>query len=573
MMKTTPADCVPLSTSKKIQVLQEAGEDMDWYPTTQEIMEAMKKDIWNYLKNHEHDSGSQRRHHENIEIRTFYDDNNKHQTTLNIGTFLDIGAGDGRVLDFFGADQKYGIEVARAQADDLIRRGVFIIGRNYWDVTLIDQDYSLIYSNPPFSQFEQWVNKLLRECNFCLLYLVMPIRWKNQPEITKELERYEATVVGEYDFSKADRKARGKVNLVRVNAPWVKDEEAHSKYRYQQTVENAFDRWVREYIADFEEKADRPWEEEEEQAVDLKKSPIDQLIADYEREKADLGAAFTAIGKLDPEIIKLMGQDKASMMEIIKKSIAGLKSKYWRVAFDKLDPVRTRMTQKTRDEIFRKIREFNLLDFNADNIYSIAVWIINNTNVGILEQIGEVFDGLTSKEFIEEYKSNKHWTKSDWRHTERDWKYKNLPSRWKLGLDYRIVVGTHNYNGYSYMGRYTIVDDFIVICQNLGFPISPTYKPDYELHQTEQEFYTFDGELAFTMRYYTGNKNAHLKINKKLLMKFNVEVAKIRKWMSDPDDVAEEYNIPKDEAAMLWNTGLALLGTSDVKMIEHREAV
>ena len=37
----------------------------------------------------------------------------------------------------FEADKKYGIEIARAQADDLIRKGVFIIGRDFWDVTLI----------------------------------------------------------------------------------------------------------------------------------------------------------------------------------------------------------------------------------------------------------------------------------------------------------------------------------------------------------------------------------------------------------------------------------------------------
>ena len=442
-----------------------------------------------------------------------------------------------------------------------------------FDVYLNDQYYSLIFSNPPFSQFERWVNKILVDCNFCVLYLVMPVRWQDQNEITRELKRYEATVVGEFDFSKADREARGKVHLVRVNAPWKKDVDSkHGHYVYQETLENAFERWIREYIADF---VDEPefdhWEEERKQELALKMTPIDQLISDFERDRKNLGAAFQAIGRLEPEIIKLMGQDKKSMLEIIRKAIEGLKSKYWRAAFNKLDPVQKRMTYKTRERIFRDIDEFKTLDFNADNIYSIVIWIINNCNIGILEQIGEVFDTLTSPEFIEEYKSNRHWKKSDWRHTERDWKYEKLPPRWKLGLDYRIVVGTYYYDRYS--GSRTIVDDFIIICRNLGFPIDPEYTPDYKLHQTEQKFFTEDGELAFTMRYYTGNHNAHLKINKRLLMKFNIEVAKIRRWMSDPDDVAEEYDIPKDEAARLWNSGLSLLGTGDVKMLEFKEEV
>ena len=563
-------------TARKIRTLRAADEDFEFYPTTPEILEAMKKDIWAYLRSHEDDYADRNR--DRVHIHTDWE-GSKQKERLDIHSFLDIGAGDGRVLDYLDKEQgsshchKYGIEIARAQADDLIRRGVFIIGRDYWDVDLSDQYYSLIFSNPPFSQLERWVNKILYECNFSILYLVMPIRWKNLTDIKKELERYEATIVGEFDFSEADREARGRVNLVRINAPWHKEEgigNKKNKYTgHQQSVEDAFERWVREYIAEFPEEENTPWQVEEEQALALRNSPIDQLLIDYEQEKQNLAEAFRAIGKLEPAIIKLMGQDKNSMLEIIRKAIEGLKSKYWRAAFDKLEPVRKRMIRKTRERIFEKIKEFISLDFNADNIYSIAIWIINNTNVGILDQIGEVFDEMTTAEYIEQYKSNKHWTKSDWRHTHSSYKYDKLPARWKLGLDYRIVIATYNYDRYASQ-HHTLVDDFIIICSNLGFEISPNCEPDYKQHQSEQEFYTLDGELAFTMRYYTGNRNAHLKINKKLLMKFNIEVAKIRKWMSEPDDVVQEYGVPKDEAVKMWNSGVALLGSSDVQMLEYK---
>jgi SAM-dependent methyltransferase len=557
-------------TNKKLRALEAGHEDFEWYPTTPEIMEAMGKDIMDYLEKHEnHYASKWRGRKEGIELRTEYSNDKEKSKRADIESFLDIGAGDGRVLEYFEANKKYGIEIARAQADDLIRRQVFLIGRNYWDVNLNDQSYSLIYSNPPFSQFDRWVNKILTECNFCLLYLVMPVRWEHQEMITRELSRYEAAIVGEFNFSKADREARGKVHLVRVNAPWKYDKQ--EKFTHQESVENAFERWVRDYIADFkDEKKISEWEEEREQALALKMTPIDQLVSDYEEEKQNLGAAFKAIGKLKPEIIKLLGQNKESMLEIIRKAIEGLKIKYWRAAFDKLEPVQKRMTMKTRDNIFEKIKEFRTLDFNADNIYSIIIWIINNSNIGILDQIGEVFDAMTSKEYIETYKSNRHWAKSDWRHTDKSWKYEKLPPRWKLGLDYRIVINTYFYNYYD---KYSVVDDFIVICGNLGFPISKYDRPNYTIHSAEQKFLTEDGELAFTMRYYTGNQNAHLKINKKLLMKFNVEVAKIRKWLSDPDDVVEEFDIPKAEAAKLWNSGVSLLGASDMKMLEFKEVV
>jgi len=56
-------------------------------------------------------------------------------------------------------------------------------------------------------------------------------------------------------------------------------------------------------------------------------------------------------------------------------------------------------------------------------------------------------------------------------------------------------------------------------------------------------------------------------------MKFNIEVAKIRKWMSDPGDVVEEYGVSEQEAAQLWRSPLALVGNADVKMLEFKEAV
>jgi hypothetical protein len=555
-------------TTKKLRTLEAGHEDFEWYPTTPEIMEAMKKDIWAYLRGHKSDYSSHCENNENVKIRTEY-----HKSeTLYIHSFLDIGAGDGRVLDFLEADKKYGIEIAKGQADDLIRRGVFLIGRDFWIADLMNDDYGLVFSNPPFSRFEDWVVKILYECNFEILYLVMPVRWKSDKKIARELERYEAAVVGEFDFSKADREARGRVNLVRINAPWIKTEKGE-KTRRQKTLEDSFERWVHDYIADFSNIPDSNYEYsrfvgDEEKALKLNLAPIDQLIEDYENEKETLRQAFAVIGKLPQNVVEMLGQDRRSMMEIIRKSISGLKTKYWRAAFNKLDPVRERMTQETRNHIFTSIKEFNTLDFNAGNIYSVIIWLINNANVGILDQIGEVFDNLATKENIQNYKSNRHWIKSDWKHTQSDWRYKYLPERWKLGtLDYRIVVRTYRRDGA------TVVDDFIVICRNLGWPISRNCKPDYTLHQVSQEFYSEDGELAFTMRFYTGNQNVHLKINKKLLMKFNVEVAKIRTWITGPDDVAEEFSVSKAEAAKLWNSSLSLLGANDVRMLEFKEAM
>jgi NACalpha-BTF3-like transcription factor len=390
----------------------------------------------------------------------------------------------------------------------------------------------------------------------------MPERWKNSSILKNGIERFETTIVGEFDFSEANRQARGKVNLVRVNRNWIINEEYD--IAYQEKLENVFERWVRENIADFKEEERYNYEKEQETALKLKQTDIDLLIERYEEDKENLRKAFEIIGTLDSDIIKMFGQTKDSMLEIIRKSIKGLKHKYWRIAFDKLDPVKKRMTLATRQSIFDRIREFEKLDFNADNIYSIVIWIINNTNFSITEQVCEVFDKMTNKEYIEEYKSNRHWAKGDWKYTQSDWMRDELPDRWKLGLDYRIVLHTY----FMKYDKLTIVDDFIIICNNLGFPIQENCEPDYTLHNAKQEFYTTSGELAFTMRYYTGNQNAHLKINKKILIKFNVQVAKIRQWLSTPEAIVDDFDVDLDEAVQLWKSSVNLLGMNDVKMLE-----
>jgi hypothetical protein len=111
------------------------------------------------------------------------------------------------------------------------------------------------------------------------------------------------------------------------------------------------------------------------------------------------------------------------------------------------------------------------------------------------------------------------------------------------------------------------VDDFIVICRNLGYHI-PTYR---DLNQDNiggaQDFYTTDGELAFTVRLYK-NRNAHLKINQKLMMKFNIEVARLRRWINSHQDIQDEFDVSPVEAYKLWNaSNVRRLEASDIKLL------
>jgi hypothetical protein len=177
------------NTSQKIRALQAAGEDFEWYPTTEEILAAFREDLYTQAK----------RFNENSRM-DMYDMfcNNTFENIVSVKSLLDVGAGDGRV---FGAikdidatrrfiiDEKYGIEIARAQSDDLIRKGVFIIGRDFFQTALVDKQYSVIFSNPPYSIYEDWTIRLLKEASFGIMYLVLPVRWENNKDIAREIKQ------------------------------------------------------------------------------------------------------------------------------------------------------------------------------------------------------------------------------------------------------------------------------------------------------------------------------------------------------------------------------------------------
>jgi hypothetical protein len=205
------------ATSRKLKALTLGKEDFEWYPTTDEILKAMNSDLHGlFVKDALTGRGNSFNRRERLfSSNTSYNyQTKKSETHYTIYSFLDVGAGDGRVFDALRGingdmeiDKRYGIEIAKAQADDLINRDIFIIGRDFFRTTLIDKWYSVIFSNPPYSRFVPWVEKLLKEANFGVMYLVLPLRWKSSIEPKCGIELYDVKIIGSFDFLDAERKA------------------------------------------------------------------------------------------------------------------------------------------------------------------------------------------------------------------------------------------------------------------------------------------------------------------------------------------------------------------------------
>lgn len=138
-----------------VAVLKENDQDHEWYPTTETMIEVVKRHI-----------------------------------PEDASSILDIGAGDGRVLESLKEKCKYaklyGIEVSsiliQAQHRDIIPLGTDLFEQN---LSALPVDF--IFCNPKYSEYEEWTCKIISEGYAERAFLVIPQRWKDSKLIEKDL--------------------------------------------------------------------------------------------------------------------------------------------------------------------------------------------------------------------------------------------------------------------------------------------------------------------------------------------------------------------------------------------------
>ncbi|KKN25370.1 hypothetical protein LCGC14_0885300 [marine sediment metagenome] len=159
-------------TMERVQILKENGEDFEFYPTTDDMIRAV------------------------------------FAAAGSFGSMLDIGAGDGRVLekihklkisrakkdkyDFFGSLDKYAIEKSLVLIENM-PPDISIVGTDFLLQALIDKKVDLVFCNPPYSQYEAWAVKIIKEANAKTVFLIIPDRWKDSKLIKRALEQRNAS--------------------------------------------------------------------------------------------------------------------------------------------------------------------------------------------------------------------------------------------------------------------------------------------------------------------------------------------------------------------------------------------
>lgn len=538
-----------------VSELRQSGQDFEWYPTTKEIIDCVKEDLRKFASVRE---GS--------EIRE---------------SILDCGAGDGRVLNALTEGSKYAIEMAKPLIEQL-SPDIFIVGTDFHRQTLLDKKVNAVFSNPPYRDYVAWSLKIIKEANAPVAYLVIPERWESNRDIQDAIEARKAIadVIGEYDFLDADRKARARVHVVRVN---LYGQERQYWYQNSGPRVDPFEAWFDEsFKLNVSEGKASDWEKREatKSAVESKVRASHELIKDKglvntleELYHADLGHLihnYQSVCSLDAELLCELGVSVSGLREALKLKISSLKSIYWYELFNSLSAVTDRLTSDSREKMLNTLTEHTHIDFTADNAHALVVWMVKNANKYYDAQLINIVERMTEKANIALYKSNQRtFGDEGWRYCRRP---ENLE---RYALEYRVVLDRvgglcnseyrfeHTASGLSNHAA-KFIDDLRTVASNIGFD---TYglagANSHYWGSNKKVFFDFrnreTGELETLMEVKAfKNGNLHIKFNQAFIVKLNVEFGRLRGWVKSASHAAEEMDISEAEAATSFGSNLQL---------------
>jgi len=535
-----------MNAVKIVKELKENEQDFEWYPTTSEILKPIARDI--------------------------------KSEKYNGCSILDIGAGNGQVfnilydminvVDEHGQNSfsmtKYAIEKSRILIDKM-PDDVFVIGSDFHKQTLIDKKVDVIFCNPPYKEYLDWMEKLLKEANAGLIYLIVPERWKDNKKIVDILEKRTNKkdgykILGSFDFNDSEyRQARAKVDIIKIKL-------SGSSYGRDNLITDPFDLWFNEnfkiqadkesHSSDFETLKQR---QEELKALINGQNLIERLEELYLQDMDKLLATYKCLETLDPALLAELDIKLDNVKEALKLKIEGLKNLYWSELFDNLEVITGKLTSSSRKTMLETLNSNTNIDFSSDNAYAVIIWAIKNSNKYFDSQLVAVYKKLTMPDAVKNYKSNKNILNDSWRYI-RD-------THTHYTLDYRIVTQQYScfdasgYSSYNHPnGLCQAVHDFIndisVIAKNLGFDVMQnTYLFEWTAGQQKEFYCIYENKrvLFMQVRCYK-NGNVHFKFNQQFMTAFNIEASRLNGWIRNAQDLNKETDIPQQEISAFFLT-------------------
>lgn len=526
--------------------LQAEGQDFEFYPTTNEIISRLARDI----------------------------KNNAGGLRGDFSSVLDVGAGNGKVLLALREQTElrdlHAIEKSSILCEQL-PADILIVGTDFAEQSLLSKHVDVIFCNPPYREFDAWATKIIRQSASRVVYLVLPARWANSTTIADALKyrEVEAKVLGDFDFEDAeDRRARAKVQLLRVTFQGP-------EYYHKGQNDDAFERFFNEQFGDLIKKFEATGGEREdgERKPDSRFSQLvvgpsylESLVAMYDAELANVQRNFELVGKLDADLLREFKLNPATVQACLKQRLEGMRTEYWHELFGRLDTITNRLTSDSRRQLLDVLHKHVHVDFTLSNAYAIIIWVIKNANLYIDSQLLKTYELMVSKCNVRLYKSNQRTWQDD------GWRYRGEESQNShFALEYRIVTqrvgGIGRQWGKTELAESAahLLGDLLTVARNLGWdcPTNPRmldYSGRKEWGSGQSvEFWGHtkrgDPEIVVEAKAFL-NGNVHLRMSKAFMLALNVEHGRLRGWLKTGGQAATELDEP--EAAAFFNTNKRL---------------
>lgn len=550
-----------MSAAATIRQLKENDEDFEWYPSTEEIIRKVVSDI---CKEIDSDRYSRR----------------------DIKSVMDIGAGDGRVLVAIrdGVQKRYehwrqdiecfAIEKAITHLSNMPKE-ITVIGTDFEQQALVDKPVGVIFSNPPYSQFKEWTLKIVREACASHVYLVIPRRWRDDAEIQRAIEKRsaEVTSLGEFDFENADRKARARVEVIKI-------EYSGETSAFDSVLEEMMPE-LDVFNVEFEEEKQSKFDRE---LVKAGRNLVEVLVESYDRDLAQMLENYRAAMKIHPRVLKELGVNRENVLGAIRLKVKGLKNDYWEMLFDEMDTVTERLATKQRKAFLNSLQDKVTIDFTANNVYSMLIWVSKWANDYFDEQLIDLFRTLSRDSNTVKYKSNDRvWTKGEWRYSRFREEDPDKPSHYRL--EYRMVishggisVSPYDWEKHKHRGlaecAYELLQDIVTVSNNLGFPCKDSPR-NYQWEPNQQVVLKLkSGQPLVAVRAFK-NGNMHMHFNPKVMLAINVEAGRLLKWIRNPAEACEELQVTGEEVkqvAKMFGSSFRISPDSGFLRLENKAA-
>ncbi|EAH5338836.1 DUF4942 domain-containing protein [Campylobacter jejuni] len=498
-------------SANMLKSIKEANQDFEWYPTTEEMIDSLINGInEKYLKN-----------------------------------ALDIGAGDGRVLDMLASklsvDWLYSIEKSEPLIQAMSSK-ILNIGQDFWETSLIEKQAELIFCNPPYSEYENWMVRIIKEANFEILAFIVPMRWRENIFIQQAIQQrnLDYEIIDSFDFLNAERKARAKVDLI------IFKPKGDHKDSFELFLEEQFGlKLPNDYFSKIEMEKKEANELHLQCNIIKSEDFIDFLLKKYNEELKIYIDSIKSLGKVDGLVFEYLDISKKKVLKGLESRLKHIKAIYWNELFKKLSPISSKVISKIRTNLSSSIITKAHIEFNRDNIESVLCWFTKNINEYIKLSYLNFFDSLSKENNAFLYKSNERFNYGNWRY-RKGYGYTNELENIKLKLDYRIVVPyLAQADSWSYNERANeFMQDLKVIANNLGLSFSCEYNFKFNAGESNS-FYLDNGIKFFEYKAYK-NGNVHFKFSQDFMAKLNLAVGRLRNWLTK-EEAKEEFKDVSEE--------------------------